>query len=157
MAAKQVQKQFSFTQEGLDELKAEYKILTETKHMEAIERLSRARAQGDLRENSEYHAAKEDLAVIVGRKKELEVIFDKAVVIQETKDGSIGIGKTVVIMVNGTEQTLHLVGELEANMQEKKISINSPIGKALYGKYTGDVVDIKVPAGTVTYTIKAVK
>lgn len=145
------------TREGLDKLELELKELTEVKRPQAIERLSRARSMGDLSENSEYHAAKEDLGVVEGRSRELQELIKHADVVEVAADDSVvALGRKVKVEVNGQQDTYQLVGEFEANPMEKKLSSTSPIGKALIGHKTGETVSIKIPAGTTTYKILAI-
>lgn len=148
-------KQIILTQKGLDELQAELKELKDKKLPKAIKRVATARELGDLRENAEYHAAREDHAWIQGRIEELEAIVQNARVVEdnETDADAVGIGKTVKVQVNGHEQEFHIVGEWEANPMEKKISHESPLGKALVGKKVGEKVEVEAPAGKVVYTV----
>lgn len=145
---------FQLTKEGLAGLEAELKELTTVKRPAAVERLSKARSMGDLSENSEYHAAKEDLGVVEGRSRELQELIKHADVVEAAADDStVALGRRVTVEVNGTKDSYSLVGEFEADPMAKKLSSTSPIGKALLGKKVGDSVDIKIPAGTTTYKI----
>lgn len=147
-------KKIQFTQEGYDKLKIEYDELVNKTRPKAVERLSKARAMGDLSENSEYVAAKEDLAFVEGRVKELEGVINIAVVVQEQQtDGSIKIGCKVLVEANGTEEEFTIVGEFEADPLAKKLSQTSPIGKALLGKKVGESVEVNVPIGKMKYKI----
>lgn len=148
---------FTFTKAGYDAIKKEYEELKNKKHPAAVERLARARAQGDLRENSEYHAAKEDLGRVYGRMKELETLLAKAQVVEPMEKGVVQVGSVITVEVNGGEQTFTMVGPFEANILEKKLSHTSPIGKALMGKKAGESVEVVVPSGKVLYTIKHVE
>ena len=146
-----------FTSNGLAELKAELDLLQKTKLPLAIERVARARDFGDLSENAEYHAAKEELSFLEGRVEELEEIVGKAQVVEEssTADG-ISIGCKVTVEVSGKEHTYDVVGEWEADPINKKISHTSPLGVALIGKKKGETVEIEAPAGKVIYKIKKI-
>ena len=146
---------FYVTSEGLKELKLELKTLVEVKRPELIERVATARAHGDLSENSEYSAARQDLAFVEGRIEELEELIAKAQIIRNTKNANhiVKLGSKVVLKVNGKSQTFELVGEWGANPLEQKISHTSPLGKALLGKKKGDQVEIDAPAGKVKYHI----
>jgi len=146
---------FYVTSEGLKELKAELKTLVEVKRPELIERVATARAHGDLSENSEYAAARQDLAFVEGRIEELEELIAKAQIIRNTKNTNhiVKLGSKVVLKVNGKNQTFELVGEWEANPLEQKISHTSPLGKALLGKKKGENVEIEAPAGKIKYHI----
>lgn len=143
-----------FTQEGLDKLKKEHQELKDTKHQKAIERLHLARSMGDLSENSEYTAAKEDLAFIEGRIRVLVELMKNAEIIEKSNsDESIDIGNKVTVEVNGARNEFQIVGEYEANPMEKKLSTTSPIGRALLGKKVDDNIEIQIPDGKITYKI----
>lgn len=147
------------TQEGLEELKKERLDLVNKKRPHVLERLSEARAMGDLSENSEYTAAREELALIDGRIEELEDILKSAEVINDSNSGGPGtvrLGSKVKVEVRGKHDIFALVGEWEADPKEKKISHESPLGKALIGKNVGDKVEVEAPAGTVVYTVVSV-
>ncbi len=148
-------KQFFVTQKGLDDLKQELLTLQKTKRAEVVERVSAARSMGDLSENSEYHAAKEELSLVDGRIEELEEIIKKVQIIEEDgkSTGIIKLGSQVTIKVNGKEDVFSLVGEWEADPHEKKISHESPLGKALIGKKSGDRVEVEAPVGKIAYHI----
>jgi transcription elongation factor GreA len=146
------------TKEGLEELKREYKGLTETKRPSAVERLSDARELGDLSENSEYAAAKQDLAFIDGRIVELEEIIHGAKLISGNHTKSqVDLGCKVILNVNGKKEEFNLVGEWEADPLAKKISHESPLGKALMGKKVGDRVEVEAPAGKILYKILGIE
>lgn len=147
-----------FTQSGLTEIKAELDELKNTKLTAAIERLARARDFGDLSENAEYHAAKEELSFIEGRIEELEGLVLRATVVgSKLKNGSIDIGCKVTVAVGGKEHTYEIVGEWEADPLKKKISHTSPLGQALVGKKKGENVEFEAPAGKVIYKIKKIQ
>ncbi len=143
------------TQQGYNELVAELEELKQTKLPAAINRVALARSQGDLRENSEYHAAREELAMLEGRRDELENVLQRAEIIQKSANGIVELGSGVEVEVNGgsTKHTFYIVGEWEADPREKKISEKSPLGTALKGKKAGEEVSIDAPAGTITYKI----
>lgn len=151
------QQNFHFTSDGLKELKEELKTLKEERLPQLIERVAVARSHGDLSENSEYAAAREDLSFVEGRVEELENLISKAKLIKskKTKD-EVKLGCRVTVGVNGKEQTFEVVGEWEADPMEQKISDTSPLGKALMGKKKGDKVEIEAPAGKVTYQVKKI-
>jgi len=150
-------KDFHLTSQGLKELKVELKELVDEKRPRLIKRVAVARNHGDLSENSEYTAAREDLAFVEGRVEELEELITKAKLIKtkKTKD-EIKLGCKVTIKANGKKQSFEIVGEWEANPSEQKISHTSPLGKALLGKKKGDKVKIEAPAGKVTYHIQKI-
>ncbi|MGB4965673.1 MAG: transcription elongation factor GreA [Microgenomates group bacterium] len=142
------------TQKGYNKVLAEIEELRKVKRPIAVARLKKAREMGDLSENSEYVAAKEDLSFLDGRAQELEYLLRQVKVIPDSSDNSIiEVGSVVDVLVNGNKDTISIVGELEANIAEKKLSNNSPIGSALLGKKKGDVVAVTVPAGEIEYTI----
>jgi transcription elongation factor GreA len=143
------------TQSGLEEIKAELAKL-QSREPEAVDRVSKAREFGDLSENSEYHAAREDLAFIQGRIEEIEELIARVQVITASNGngGKVDIGCQVTIDANGQEHTYTIVGEFEADPTKKKISHDSPLGKALIGKQKGDMVEYEAPVGKVSYTIK---
>jgi transcription elongation factor GreA len=150
-------KDFHLTSRGLKELKAELKQLVEDKRPKLIDRVAEARAHGDLSENSEYTAAREDLAFVEGRVDELEELIAKAKLIPNANNhGEVILGCQVTVEINGEEQTFEMVGEWEADPMEKKISHTSPLGMALLGKKQGDAVEIEAPAGKVKYLIHKV-
>lgn len=152
-----VNEKIQFTQDGLSEIKAELSALQGVKLTAAIERVARARDFGDLSENAEYHAAKEELSFIEGRIEELEGIVQRAqVVASKGKKDSIDIGCKVTLTVGGKEHTYEIVGEWEADPLKKKISHTSPLGQALVGKKKGDKVEFEAPAGKVIYQIKKI-
>jgi transcription elongation factor GreA len=144
------------TSEGLQTLKEELRVLVEEKRPKLVDRLSYARTQGDLAENSDYHSAKEELEFMDGRIGELEHVIKKAKVITPTGTG-ISVGTKVKLKVNGGEISYHIVGEWEADPTEKKISHTSPLGLALAGKNIGDTVEVDAPAGKVTYEILSIE
>jgi transcription elongation factor GreA len=154
----EVRQQVLLTHEGLDHLKKELDTLTNMRRPEAVKRVAAAREQGDLSENSEYAAAKEDLAFIDGRILELEEILAQAKLISNTHSKTtVGMGASVTVRINGKTELFTIVGEWEANPKEKKISHSSPLGKALLGKKAGETVSVLAPAGTVIYKITEIK
>lgn len=145
-----------FTTAGLAEIQAELAELKNTKLPAAIERVARARDFGDLSENAEYHAAKEELSFIEGRIEELESIVAKAEVVKVSSNGAVGLGCKVTVELGGIDHTYEIVGEWEADPIKKKISHTSPLGQALLGKKKGEAVEFEAPAGKVIYKIKKI-
>jgi transcription elongation factor GreA len=141
------------TKDGLLALKAEYDELVKNKRPDVVKRLSDARDLGDLSENSEYAAAKQDLAFIDGRILELEELLHTAKVVTNHGKKTIDVGSKVILHVNGKQEEFTVVGEWEADPMKKKISHDSPLGKALIGKKPGDMVEVAAPAGKVAYKI----
>ena len=151
-------KKIYLTKEGLEQLKKEYNELSKTKRPEVLERVSQARSMGDLSENAEYVAAREELAFIDGRLDELEELIRQANIIHEGGSKSaIKLGSKVTLHIGGKKENFMVVGEWEADPAEKKISHESPLGKALLGKKVGEKVEVSAPAGKVLYTIVEVK
>jgi len=144
---------------GYRQLVEELEQLEKNKRPEAIERLAKARDFGDLSENAEYHSAKEDLSTLEGRLEELKDILTRVIVVDVQKSGlkQVGLGSVVHIEVNGSKHEFTIVGEWEADPAAKKISHESPLGKALMGKKVGDSVEVEAPSGKITYAIKSVK
>lgn len=145
-----------FTKSGLTEIQQELAELKDIKLTAAIDRVSRARDFGDLSENAEYHAAKEELAFIEGRIEELESIVLKADVVTPKSTDAVGIGCIVTVEVAGKTHTYEVVGEWEADPMKARISHTSPLGKALVGKKKGEIVELEAPAGKVVYKIKKI-
>ena len=148
------------TAEGLEKLKKEVAELKGPRRQELSARLRAAIQQGDLSENAEYVAAREELSFTDGRIEELEELLREVVLIEDGgKSGSKGtvkLGATVVLKIDGKKEEFTVVGEWEADPANKKISHESPLGKALIGKSIGDHVEVQAPAGKVVYTILSV-
>ena len=146
------------TKQGYEDLKKELEELVHVKRPKIVERLSYARSQGDLSENSDYHHAKEELDFLDGRIAELESVLANAKIVASNRSkGKVGVGSKVRLKVNGQEHTFHVVGEWEADPKAKKISHTSPLGQALIGKKPGDKVKVEAPAGQITYEILEIK
>lgn len=145
------------TKEGYEELQNELQAI-KNKEPQAIDRVTRAREMGDLSENSEYHAAREELAFMQGRIEELEEILAQAKLISNSKaNGRVSLGSTVTVKTqNGDDVTFTLVGEYEADPTKKKISYDSPLGKALMGRSIKETIEYEAPVGKVVYTIQQV-
>src|SRR5512135_2316315 len=145
------------TSKGLESLKKELDELVNSKRPQVVERLSNARTQGDLAENSDYHNAKDELEFLDGRIDELEDVVQNAIIVDESgqKDG-VAVGTKVKLKVAGSTFEYDIVGEWEADPAKKKISHTSPLGQALVGKEVGDKVEVEAPAGKVVYEILAV-
>lgn len=151
-------KKIYLTREGLEELKKEYQELSKIKRPDILTRVSQARDLGDLSENAEYVAAREELSFIDGRLDELEELLRQAVVINGgRKPGSIvKLGSTVTLHIKGKKEIFTVVGEWEADPKERKISHESPLGKALIGKKVGEKVEVEAPAGKLLYSIVSI-
>ncbi len=146
------------TDEGYKKLQNELKILQSEKRPKAVERLKKAREMGDLSENSEYVAAKEELSFVDGRIAEIEETLRRAQITEKSNDKSaVEIGDKVIVSVNGETSAYTIVGELETDITNGKLSHKSPIGKALLRKRKGDAITIQIPAGFVEYKILDIK
>lgn len=151
-------KKIQLTKEGLENLQNEYQDLKDKKRPAAVERLQKARAMGDLSENSEYSAAKEELALVEGRIQELEGILKNVEVTgHHSTNQIVEIGNTVIVENEGEQHEFLIVGEFEADPLNGKLSQTSPIGSALFGKKVGDIIEIEIPAGKTTYKIVSIK
>lgn len=152
-------KKIFVTKTGLEELKKELHDLEKVKRPQVIERVAAAREMGDLSENSEYTAAREELSLIDGRIEELANMLKRTEIIDEDKAGkknAIQLGSKVTVKVNGKQELFELVGEWEADPHEKKISHESPLGQALIGKKVGETIEVEAPAGKISYTISEI-
>lgn len=151
-----MKKQFQLTQTGVDELAEEQKTLI-AQRPQIADDLRTAREHGDLAENAEYHNAREDQARLEARIAEIEGILKNVEVIKQPKDKSkVELGNTVVVKGERGEQTFTIVGSVEANPLENKVSNESPIGKALLGAASGEKVTISLPAGEQVWTVKSI-
>lgn len=152
-------KKIYLTKEGLAELKKEFDELTTIKRPDVLARVTQARNMGDLSENAEYVAAREELTFIDGRVDELEIILKQAVIIRDnvkTSNHVVKLGSTVTLHSNGKKEVFTLVGEWEADPTNKKISHESPLGKVLIGKKAGEKFQVQAPAGKITYSVISV-
>lgn len=143
---------FKLTADGVKELTAELEHLTKQR-MVVADRLKAAKEQGDLSENSEWDNAKEEQAQVEGRIKEVDYILANKEIITNGKKDKVSIGNTVEIKNGGSAVQYTIVGSLESNPAERKISDESPIGMALLDKKVGDEVELQTPAGLTTYKI----
>ena len=149
------------TLNGLNKLKDELVFLKEKKRPKIISAISEARSHGDLKENAEYHAAKEEQSHNEGKITEINDIIARANVIDVTKlnnEGKIIFGSTVFLenLDNGEKISYKIVGKDEADLKQKLIFFQSPIGRGLIGKNKNDLVEIKTPAGVKNFEIKDV-
>lgn len=150
------------TSHGAEKLRQELEHLKRVERPEVIKAIAEARAHGDLKENAEYHAAKEKQGFIEGRIREVENKLSLAHVIDVTSmtnDGKVIFGATVTLTMldnDNTQVHYQIVGDDEADIKDHKISISSPIARALIGKFEGDEVEVKAPQGAVGYEITKV-
>ncbi len=144
------------TREGEDELRRELKRLVETRRPALAQKLKDAAAQGDLKENADYHDAKEQLGFIEGRVQHIEAILRSAIIVEDAgPSDEVRIGSTVIIeeIGSGEEEEYKIVGSAEANPRERKISQKSPIGAALLGEKIGAKVRALTPGGEIRFKI----
>jgi transcription elongation factor GreA len=153
--------QIHMTKQGYEKLKDELHTLKVIERPKVIEEIAEARAHGDLRENAEYHAAREKQGFIEGRITLLEDHLARASIVdfsgQTTNDVKFGSFVTVTDAESGEKKAYRIVGDIEADISKNHISINSPIGKALLGKKVGDYVEVEVPKGLLEYEIVQIK
>jgi transcription elongation factor GreA len=148
---------FYITKDGMDKLQEEVRYLRNVRRKEVAKAIAEAREKGDLSENAEYHAAKEEQSHLEAKIVEMENKLANARVMDETKIDISKAGLLCKVEVLNTKMnkamTFTLVSEAEANLKEGKLSILSPIGKALFGKAKGDKVMAQTPAGAVEFQI----
>ena len=147
---------------GLDQLKKELIFLKEKKRPEIVQAIAEARSHGDLKENAEYHAAKEQQSHNEGRIQEIEDKIARANIIDVTKinnEGKVIFGCTVILENLDTQEIINykIVGKDEADLKKKLIYFQSPIGRGIIGKNKGDLVEITTPSGKRNFEIKDVK
>ncbi|USD20826.1 transcription elongation factor GreA [Microbulbifer variabilis] len=150
------------TVEGAEALRSELDNLKKVERPAVVEAIAEAREHGDLKENAEYHAAREKQGFIEGRIQEIEAKLSHAQVIDvksiEPSDKVIfGTTVTIIHLDDDAEVTYKIVGDDEADVKKQKISVNSPIARALIGKEVGEVVVVHTPSGTVEYEIDTVE
>jgi transcription elongation factor GreA len=143
------------TQKGYDDLKKELEELRASRPA-VVEDVSKAREMGDLKENGYYQASKGKLRSIDSRIMRVTYYLKIGKIIENKTGSGISIGNTVTLTNKDREMIFQFVGDLEANPSEKKLSLLSPIGRAVEGKKEGDAVEITTPSGTVKYTITTV-
>ena len=149
-------KEFKITSLRLNDLEKELNYLKTTREREVAAMIAEARSYGDLSENSEYDAAKNEQAKLYGRIAEIEDILAHAVIIEDENEatGRVGLGCTVVVEdANGKQTTYKITGSQEANPMEGRISDDSPIGRAMAGKSIGDQLTVEAPNGRYTYKV----
>ncbi len=152
-------KRIKLTREGYEKLKRELEELRHKLIYEISERIKEARALGDLSENSEYEAAKNEQGRISSRIMEIEQILSSAEIIDDVDTNSVNVGNLVLLknITTGEEWKIRIVTPQEADIFEGKISEDSPVGKSILGRKVGDRVKVKVPAGEVEYEILAIE
>ena len=152
------EKELFLTQEGLDELKKELDELIQVRRPEIINALKEARAQGDLSENAEYDAARNDQAIVEARIRELEAMIENAVIITNINTDVVSIGTKVTLeyVDDEEEEEYSIVGSSEADPFSNKISNESPIAKAIMGLKVGSIVSVDSPNGKYDVKILAI-
>ena len=154
-------KRTPMTTRGAEALRAELKRLKSEARPTVIKAIAEARGHGDLSENAEYHAAREQQGFIEGRINEIEAKLSNAEIIDTTKlsnNGKVVFGAVVELQdQDGGRVTYQIVGEDEADIRERRISITSPIARAVVGKAEGDEVDVSAPGGIKSYEIVSVR
>lgn len=153
---------FPMTEQGAEKLRLELEDLKKVQRPRIVQAIAEAREHGDLKENAEYSAAREQQSFCEGRINEIEGKLSNAQIIDVTKiphTGKVLFGTTVTIINLDTEQSVkyQIVGDDEADVKSNKISVNSPIARALVGKEEGDVVVVRAPGGDVDYEIDTVE
>lgn len=143
------------SQDTREEIEAELKELREVKAVNLRKRIDEARQMGDLSENAEYHAAREELAWVQSRILEIKNILDNAEIIasDSKKMDSVQIGSTITVKVDDKEKEYMIVGAQEADPMQGKISNESPLGSAFLGRKKGDMVEVRIPSGVQNYKI----
>ncbi len=154
----QTMQKFPMTVQGAEKLREELQHLKSVMRPQITAAIAEARAHGDLRENAEYHAAKEQQGFTEARIRDIENKLSNSQIIDLSKminEGKVVFGATVRLINLDTEETVlyQIVGDDEANLKEHKISIHSPIARALIGKLEGDAVDVTTPGGAISYEI----
>jgi transcription elongation factor GreA len=155
-------KRTPMTVRGAEALRTELKRLKSQDRPNVIKAIAEARAHGDLSENAEYHAAREQQGFIEGRIQEIEAKMSTAEIIDPStlpKDGRVVFGAVVELedQDSGAQVSYQIVGEDEADLKAGRISVTSPIARALVAKSAGDIVDVTTPGGTKSYEIVAVR
>jgi transcription elongation factor GreA len=155
-------KRTPLTHQGAERLRAEAAHLKKVVRPQIIAAIAEARAHGDLKENAEYHAAREQQGFTEGRIQQLESALSGAQIIDITKlnpGGKVVFGATVTLydMASEAETSYQIVGELEADIKEFRIAITSPIARAMIGREEGDEIVVNAPAGELVYAIVSVK
>ena len=151
----------TITQSGFEELQQELQELKTVAMPKVIDRIANAREQGDLSENADYHSARDERDILQARINEIEEILLKSKVSASSinNTGMVALGSIVTLEVVGKNKKIsyQMSGEYESNPAEGKVSIESPVGKALLKKSKGDQVQVKTPAGEITYKILEIK
>lgn len=143
---------YVFTKDGYEKLEKEQEALL-IKRKDVIETLKKAREMGDLSENGLYKTAKFELGDTDRKLRRAKIMLKQATIVTKSTSGTVGIGSTIVLLVGDKEDTYTIVGDFEADPGNKKVSQNSPIGRALMGRKVGDTISFSAPSGNVAYTL----
>lgn len=141
---------------GLEKMKAELHELKTVKRPEVVSRIEKAKDLGDLKENAEYHDAKDEQGFIGSRINELEDSIARSVIIEVKDTDRVTIGCSVHVKSGEKVKTFTIVGAPEADPLQGRISNESPLGMAFLGRVVGDEVEVKVPSGIITYTVTSI-
>lgn len=150
------------TVKGVEKLRVQLRQLKTVERPRITQAIAEARAHGDLSENAEYHAAREQQSFIEGRIAAIEAVLANARVIDVStidSGGRVVFGATVDLLNLGANESVsyQIVGEEEADMAHRQVSVNSPIARALIGKELGDIAEVKAPGGVIEYEIVAIR
>jgi len=147
------------TEEGYKKLEEELAYLKGPRKMEVAEKIKQAREYGDLSENSEYDEAKNEQALLEAKIAEMEVMVRNATIVDKVSTKDVGIGTSVKLYDYEFEEEIeyHIVGATEIDIANGKISVESPVGKALFGKKVDDEIEVEVPDGVAKYKILDIK
>jgi transcription elongation factor GreA len=150
-------KKIQLTQDGFKKYQDELKELQTVKRPSTVDRLQKARAMGDLKENSGYQAAREELGELDGKILEVQYILNNTeIVTTSTSDSVVSLGKKITVDISGEKREISIVGEFESDPMNGQLSATSPIGMALLGKKVGDTVSVQTPLGAVPYSILSI-
>jgi len=150
------QEKVYLTPEGREELREELDELVNVRRPALAERLRKAIAQGDLSENADYKAAKEEQSFLEGRIQKIEAMLRRAEIIEETQSSEeVSLGSHVTVVEEGQQdpETFRIVGTAEADPINGRVSYKSPMGKALLGRQVGDIITVEAPGGTIAFRI----
>lgn len=147
---------YKTTPEGLEKMKKELEEAENVKAPLISERIAKAKEHGDLSENAEYHDAKDAMGWLMGRANELRNFIANAVVIEPNSSDGVTVGCKVTCEVRGKERIFYVVGSNETDPGKGRISDQSPLGKALFGRKVGDTFEFEAPAGSISYIVKEI-
>ena len=152
------EKIYYFSKEGLEKLKAELQELKNVRVRETSAKIEAAKAMGDLKENAEYHSAKDEMGFIQGRIQEIDEILKNVSIIEESNQNEVvRIGSTIEVSSRNGNRTYKITGSAEADPANGFISNESPLGQEFLNHSKGDTVDVKTPAGVMEYVILDIK